>query len=278
MKRFLTDIHLHSAFSFDSETPLDKMLSAAQKKGVDFYGASEHFNYDLIKDEKTAVEFGIDEEAYFHTARHLQEDYAGCMNVLVGAEFGFSDDNKAQENYCAIYEKYRPDYVINSIHSIKGNDYYYKRLFFTEQGKQRAKKEVYGEYLRLLRQSLDAPYPYDIVGHIEYPTRYAPYDDVQITQEEFGAQIDDILKTIMQKNKILEVNSSSSGLKQDFLPSEEWLKRYYALGGRQISFGSDAHAETRILDKWEKAVEALKKIGFTYLTVPDRGEYIKIEI
>jgi histidinol-phosphatase (PHP family) len=254
------------------------MMAAAQKKGVDFYGASEHFNYDLIKDEQTALEFGIDEAEYFHTARHLQEDYAGCMNVLVGAEFGFSDEKTAQEKYCEIYEKYRPDYVINSIHSINGNDYYFKRPFFNERGEKRSKTEVYGEYLRLLRQSLDAPYPYDIVGHIEYPTRYAPYDDVRITQEEFGDLLDGILKTIIEKNKILEINSSSGGLEQDFLPGEEWLKRYYALGGRQISFGSDAHDETRILDKWEKAVETLKKIGFTYLTVPNKGEYIKIEL
>ena len=278
MDKFMADIHVHSAYSFDSDAHLEKMLAAAQKKHADFYGASEHFNYDLIKDEKTAALFGIDEEAYFHGARHLQEDYAGCMNVLVGAEFGYTDDQRAQEKYCQIYEKYRPDFVINSIHSINGSDYYYKHLFFGETGAPRNKKDVYGEYLRFVRESLDAPYPYDIVGHIGYLTRYAPYTDVRITCEEFGEQVDDILLAIIKKNKILEVNTSSKGLEDNFLPSEEILKRYYALGGRQVSFGSDAHDADRILDKWDEATGALKKIGFTYLTLPDKGEYLKIEI
>jgi len=62
------------------------------------------------------------------------------------------------------------------------------------------------------------------------------------------------------------------------LPAEPILRRYYELGGRKISFGSDAHLTERIGDKREEVMEMLKKIGFTYVTVPFRGEYIKIEL
>ena len=55
-------------------------------------------------------------------------------------------------------------------------------------------------------------------------------------------------------------------------------QRYYDLGGRKVSYGSDAHFTSRILDKREEICAALKKIGFTYITVPFKGEHIKVEI
>ena len=276
MKKFLTDMHTHSfPASHDAANTLPQMLAKAQSLGVDFYGLSEHFDYDydvsLLSEADYKRTRNGDEEEYFHTARHLQEDYEGVMNVAVGAEFGFSEDEKVQGMYAATYEKYRPDFVINSVHSLHGRD-----LCRHEYTKD--KIEVYRTYLRLIRASLDVPYPYDIVGHIGYIARYVPYENRDINLSEFGVEIDDILKTIIAKDKILEVNSSVKNLPWLSLPDTPILKRYYELGGRKISFGSDSHFVERILDGREKIMTALKEIGFTYLTVPFKGEHIKVEI
>ncbi len=276
MKKFLTDMHTHSApASHDAKDALPTMLATAQGLGVDFYGLSEHFDYDYDICRMTPEEYRLtrngDEEAYFHAARHLQEDYEGVMNVAVGAEFGFSESEKVQGMYEATYKKYRPDFVINSVHGGEGKDF--ARYAFPE-----SKKETYRMYLRLIRKSLDAPYPYDIVGHVGYIARYVPYKDREFSLEEFGEEIDDILKTIIAKDKILEVNSATKNLPQLCLPDVNILKRYYELGGRKISFGSDAHLKERILDKRAQIVTALKEIGFTHITLPFKGEYIKVEI
>lgn len=275
MEKFLTDMHTHSTYSHDGRTELGDMLATAQRMGVAFYGVSEHFDYDyhlenFSEEEATRLRNSNPDE-YFHGARHLQEDYAGVMNVLVGAEFGYSDDKAVQEKYQATVKKYAPDFIINSVHGIDGKDY--ARDVFPN-----GKAETYGEYLALIRRSLDAPYPYDIVGHIGYIARYVPFENVEFDLAEFGAQIDDILQTVVQKGKILEVNSSNKHLKQRTLPALPIIKRYFELGGRKISFGSDAHDFGRIMDKWEEVVAALKEIGFTYITVPCRGEHIKVEI
>lgn len=274
MKKFLTDVHTHSAFSHDSTTPIEEMLTAAYKKGMAFYGIAEHFDYDVLFGKNNQPM--IDAEAYFHKARHLQENYAGCMNVLVGAEFGYSDNEDARTMYAFTYEKYHPDFVVNSVHGMKGDDYYYRALFGEKS--LLSKAETYGAYLGVVRRSLDAPYPYDVVGHIGYLTRYAPYPDRTLGLAEFGAQIDDILKTIVTKDKILELNTSSKGAPSTFLPSKETLRRYFELGGRKVSIASDAHGPERIADKREEAVALLRSIGFTYFTVPCRGEHIKVEI
>jgi histidinol-phosphatase (PHP family) len=251
------------------------MLCEAQKQGVAFYGFSEHFDYDYDITKMSPEEYNStrngDEAEYFHAYRHLQEDYEGVINVAVGAEFGFSEKAEVQGMYATTYEKYRPDFVINSVHSGEGRDFIF--YTFTE-----TKSDIYRMYLRLIRASLDVPYHYDIVGHIVYIARYVPFEDKSFSLDEFGEEIDDILKTIIAKNKILEVNSSTKNLPQLCLPDVNILQRYYDLGGRNVSFGSDAHFKERILDKREQIIDALKKIGFTHVTVPFKGEYIKVEI
>ena len=86
------------------------------------------------------------------------------------------------------------------------------------------------------------------------------------------------MKTVIAKDKILEVNSASKMRETMTLPSENILQRYYELGGRKISFGSDAHFKERVADKREEVVDMLKRIGFTHITVPFRGEHIKVEL
>jgi histidinol-phosphatase (PHP family) len=224
----------------------------------------------LTAEERKALQNG-DEEEYFHALRHLQEDYAGVMNVLVGAEFGYSENTDVQGRYALTYEKYQPDYVINSVHSVNGQDFAYVQPTGD-------KKTEYGRYLRLVRNSLDVPYHYDIVGHIGYVARYVSFENRDFDLDIFGEQLDDILKTIIAKGKILEVNSANKQLKNRTLPAEPIVARYYQLGGRNISFGSDSHFKERIGDKRDEVVEMLKRIGFTHITVPCKGEYIKVEL
>ena len=275
MQKFLTDVHTHSAFSCDGEGELKDMLSAAQRKGVVFYGVSEHFDYDLLAPEKSEESQILAEAEYFHVARHLQEDYEGVMNVLIGAEFGYIDDERAFSLYRSVQEKYRPDFIVNSVHTVQGEDYYYKTRFYKD-GKLRTKEDAYGEYLATIRKSLDAPYGYDIVGHIGYAARYAPYADKDLRYEDFAAVLDDILSTIVAKNKILEINSST----KTGISVTDWsiVRRYFNLGGRKISYASDAHNTDRICDKREEVTAALKQIGFTHYTVPCKGEHIQVEM
>ena len=271
----MTDMHSHTTFSHDGKNTPAQMLEAAQKKGIAFYGVSDHFDYDydfslMDEAERLATKNG-DEGEYFHTLRHLQEDYEGVMNVAVGAEFGYSENPKVWGRYALTYEKYRPDYVINSVHGQDGRDYALRSF-------SQDKKTTYLEYLRLVRKSLDAPYHYDIIGHIGYIARYVPFEDNRLSLEEFGEEIDDILLTIIQKGKILEVNSANKYLANRTLPDWSIVQRYFDLGGRKVSFGSDAHFVERIADKRDEVVEKLKEIGFTYITVPFRGEHIEVDL
>lgn len=278
MQKLITDIHTHSTFSHDGKDSLADMLAVAVEKGVCFYGVSEHYDYDVYLTTGEKCRPIGNEEEYFHTARHLQEDYAGVLNVLVGLEYGYIDDTRADNVYLEVTERYKPDFIVNSIHTLNGLDYFHKKPYYNADGSMRDKDEVYSEYLALIRRSLDAAYPYDIVGHIGYVTRYAPYEDKTLSCATHQAQIDDILQTIIRKGKILEVNSSNKSGVTPYLPQREIIERYFDLGGREISYASDAHHTARVIDKRDEVVKTLKEIGFTYITVPCKGEYIKVEI
>lgn len=272
-----SDIHTHSTHSFDGKSSLAEMVESARKKGLLFYGVSEHVDYEVYVRTGEAKERKIDEAAYFHDARHLQDDYAGVLNVLVGAEFGYDDNGLSLPMYLATYEKYRPDYVINSVHCVDGEDYYFCSSFALKKF-ERTKQDVYSQYLALVRASLDVEYPYDVVGHFGYLTRYAPYPDREMRVAEFQQQIDGILTEIIRRDKILEVNSKSKDEKEITVPSREILERYFELGGRQVSFGSDAHNVDDVGAHFAEVTAMLKEIGFTYYTVPCRGERIKVEM
>ena len=283
MKRFLlTDMHTHTAFSPDATGEMSEMLATAHSLGVDYYGLSDHFNFDEIangipvRPEFNKPQTPVDE--YFSTARKYQKEYDGKMRVLVGAEFGYSDNPVAKQMYRDALAKYQPDFVIQSIHTLPIGDYAYGYGYTDSDGKVRDKDEVYEEYLGMVLRSVEVDYHYDILGHVGYCSRCAPYEDRRMQWKDYSKPIDGILKTVIARDKILEVNSSNKLGPSLTLPDNDILERYYELGGRKISYGSDSHFPSRILEHREKVVDTLRAIGFEYLTVPYRGEQIKIEI
>ena len=273
----LTDVHTHSAYSNDGISPLEEMVFAAKAQGLSYYGVSEHFDYDYLHLGILASGKPIrmtDADAYFAEARALQQALSdGTFRILAGGEFGFAEDARCYGEYGRLIETYRPDFVVNSVHACDGNDCYFADYF---RGKDKA--YAYRSYLEAVRKSLDAPYGYDIVGHIGYVSRNAPYPDKALRYEEFADPLDDILKTVVARRKILEVNSSMRGTESGFLPATDILTRYFELGGREVSFASDAHDVARIAEKRGSVCAALKAIGFTHVTVPDRGKRIRVEI
>lgn len=271
----LTDVHTHTTFSPDGKSDVYEMLAKAKALQLGYWGISEHFDYDYYADnipfDGGPARF-TDAETYFSVARKLQAE-ENEVHVLVGGEFGFSRNEKTADYYNALVKRYRPDFIVNSVHTQGTADYYDRTPFF---GKD--KRAAYKEYFALVRDSLEAKYPYDIVGHIGYAARYAPYPDKEPTYEEFKDEIDDILSAVIRKGKILEANSSAKGLKTPFLPSVDILQRYFELGGRKVSFASDAHDAGRLAAGRDAVIAALKKIGFTDLIVPCCGKEIKIKI
>ena len=155
---------------------------------------------------------------------------------------------------------------------MSSTDIYYPQFF---DGKE--KKEIYSKYLLTIYESLRA-YDYDIIGHIGYIMRKAPYKNKKLEYSDHSDVLDEILKSIISKNKTIELNTHSEGTGLNFFPTSEILKRYKELGGTNVSFGSDAHSKFDIGRNYKFAAEGAKEYGFDYWTCYTERRENKIKI
>lgn len=87
---------------------------------------------------------------------------------------------------------------------------------------------------------------FDVLGHIDFPKRY--YGEIYYTE----AVIKEIFSTLLEKDIILEINTSSlrKGHAQT-MPGKELLEIYRVNGGKYVTIGSDAHIVEDIgADDW----------------------------
>ncbi|HCW82014.1 MAG TPA: hypothetical protein DHG49_04685 [Clostridiales bacterium] len=253
------DCHTHSIFSSDGELSIEKMTAIALEKGLSYLAVTDHVDFDALLEKNRAPSYWKqpDTELYAATVQRLKPAAADKgLYLAFGAEMGFDADPAAQRPAKELIESTPFDVIINSVHFAGGLD-----LYFPEYFKGRTKKQAYELYLDTVYESLFAEFSFDIVGHLGYVTRQAPYPDKEIRLSESGEKIDRILKRIIASDKTLEVNTNR-GLN----PNAEILARYFELGGRNVSFGSDAH-HGGLCDGWDEAVKVLKDIGFSELSV-----------
>ena len=97
---------------------------------------------------------------------------------------------------------------------------------------------------------------FDTVGHIDYMSRYVPQDFAPYAYEDHAEQIDRILKAINAKGKAVEVNTA--GLHKSIKktnPEERIVRRYLELGGKKLTYGSDAHMPKHVAYGFETLPE-----------------------
>lgn len=252
------DTHTHCRHSHDSRQDPEELILKAIDKGLDYIALTDHYDGELTFLPEFDYIPQIDLDAHFKEVRMLKEKYKDKIQVGVGIECGYMKE--ANELYLNTLKNYDTDIIINSIHTIEYEDCYLPSYF-----EKRTKYQAYLVYLQAVRESLDAPYRYDSIGHIGYVIRKSIYDDISLEYSDYKDLIDDILKNIIAKGKALEINTHSEGTGLDFLPSVEITRRYKELGGELLTFGSDAHRFEHLCRGYDKAVEILRSLGFKYL-------------
>ncbi len=120
---------------------------------------------------------------------------------------------------------------------------------------------------------------FSVYGHIDFINRYGNYADKKMVYGDYKFITDEILKTLIEKGKGIEINTSGYryGLGHTH-PQFELVKRYKELGGEIITVGSDAHVPEDIAKDFDKAYKMLEEAGFKYLTLftDKKPEFVKI--
>lgn len=253
----LADLHLHSALSFDSDESNENYIICVQKYNEHVLGFSEHYDYDAILDRAENVQVA-DLKKYLNSVEQLKNKYPS-VQILTGIEFGYRKD--CVQHYKMLIEEYNFDYVINSVHTLPDRGDCFHDKFFA--GK--SIKESYTDYFNAVLESVYADFDYQIIGHIGYVSRYRTGDGVRIFYDDYKDILDKILKAIIECDKCLEINTSTGKSGSLFLPDTDVIKRYLELGGKKLSFGSDAHCAERYLLGGNALCSFLKENGVNEL-------------
>ncbi|MCR5177713.1 MAG: histidinol-phosphatase HisJ family protein [Lachnospiraceae bacterium] len=255
----LADQHIHSHHSGDSDESMERIADSAIAAGLKYLCFTEHmdFDYPPVDDpELTPDTFILDADPYKAEYLRIRDRYAGRIELMLGTEIGMQP-HVAIENrdFCRSLE---PDLVVASIHVVKRRDPYYPS-FYEGRSEEEAVAETLEETLENIRLFED----FDVLGHMDYIIRYLPSRRKTVDMSAFSPVVDEILKLLIRRGQGLDLNTAP--LTRGFPhmhPSHYILERYRDLGGRVITFGSDAHKCENVASCFDTAEKEARDCGF----------------
>lgn len=246
------DYHTHTYFSADSEANPREHILQAIKLGLDEICFTDHRDFDYPQ-----CPFELDVDSYFQELTQLQKEFQDQISIKIGLEIGLDLDYRDEIN--AFVNAHPYDYVIGSIHVIHQTEFFEPAAFFYNKTKEEAHREFFENTLQCV-QTFDC---FNCLGHLDYICRYGPYEDKSVNHALYQDLIDEILKTLIQKGKGIEVNTSGyRDRKICGFPTFDIVKRYYQLGGKIITVGTDSHTSNRVGEHVEDVIEKYQEIGF----------------
>ena len=253
------DYHLHTSVSFDSESTALDMAKKAKDIGLREICFTDHCDYNSDKAKK---HYPIDLAEYDNAYSNLE---VPGLKIKRGFEFGLTDWNRAELD--AMLDKRNFDFVIGSVHFVDGFDPYDREYWI---GK--TEREAYLGYLERILECIKIHDRFNVLGHLTYVSRsvYNPTKNL-LEYRDYREVCDEIFKTLINKDKGIEINTSAVSSLGILLPSYDFVKRFRELGGKIITVGSDAHSPERVGQHIDKAL-ALAKEVFGYVCTFDSLE------
>lgn len=242
------DFHMHSTVSFDGHDTPERMVQAATSAGLKEICFTDHIDYEKdAKWQRMVFDTAVYNAAYDNLTHP-------ALIIRRGMEFGMKPDNAAQLSEDL---KRRPfDFVLGSVHTVAELDVYFEPYW---EGKTvpQAERQYLEETLACVRAHED----FDVLAHLTFLSKARAHPTHSpIRYEDYRELVDEILRTLAQKGKGLEMNTSGVDRCGDFLPSAVYLRRFKELGGEIVTIGSDAHTADRVGQYTLRACEILKDI------------------
>jgi histidinol-phosphatase (PHP family) len=250
----MLDYHIHSNFSFDSKAQPQEICQAALSLGIDEIAITDHFSFAPYSPN---FRF-FDLEDYFRVWTKLQKEFSPNLTIRIGIELDEIANFPKESD--ELVRSYPWDFVIGSTHDLEcGTLRTYLRKYENQE-------KVIRAYYEALVAAIEIG-NFDILAHFDLIKRYIVDEGLTLMNSEpFSAQIDHLFTLLIEREIVLEINTS--GIFQackDPFPSLALLKRYYQLGGRLITLGSDAHAAKDLARGFDQVIPKSKEIGFSGL-------------
>ncbi len=249
------DMHIHSSCSSDSKVPLREMCLCALQKGLSAICFSEHCDFNPL--DSGCLFYNHDRcTKEIESAR---KEFGSRLEILQGIEF--SEPHKYPKEFEVTIEKL--DFVLASVHWV-GDTLVGDKRFTSTHSREQVFDLYYHEVIEAIRLG-----GFDSLAHIDQPKRY-------IGNCAAASQMaNSICGELAKRGICLELNSSllRKGMNEIY-PSDGILKFYKDHGGKNVTFGSDAHDGEDISSDFEVLAEKSSRFGLNAVVFRRRQAYV----
>ena len=252
------DAHLHTNLSPDSDVPIDAYCAAAVERGIPEIAITDHVDFDP-RDQAYSFATFAERERQVRDAAARWADRG--LRVRFGVEVSYESQREAEIREHLARHPY--DYAIGSVHVGAASPFTAHRVAGWVAGRtfDEIVAPYFGEVEAAIRSEL-----FDTIGHLDYVKKYLVD---HVPPSAFAARpeaYEPLLRALVVTGTALEVNSS--GLRQppgETYPPAPIVARFRALGGRNVTAGSDAHRAGSFAYGLGHAYAALAVAGFEAL-------------
>jgi histidinol-phosphatase (PHP family) len=178
------------------------------------------------------------------------------LRILTGLEMG--EPHRHGDLLARLLAQADFDRVLGSLHCLPlGGGFGEPPALYVEQDPATVVRDYLAEIAELVRVDTR----FEVLAHVDFPARWWPETsgpfDINAFEDEFRAA----LKAAADSGRALELNTR--------LPHADALLRWWRdVGGRAISFGSDAHDPAKLAAGFQEAAQFAEAHGFRPGQVP----------
>lgn len=273
---FKCDYHTHTLFSFDGANTPNELCEAAIARGVTDLAITDHLECNWRAE---AAYPPFDAQKHYEEIAAAKEKYKGKLNLAYGIEIG--QYNQYPEEADPLLQKYDYDFVIGSVHNLKGAlDFYYWDFdaVFRDM-KPSYLGHVFERYIDELCEVVDGCQYIDTIAHLTYIYRYCAMSGHHYDFLQHAEKVEKLFRKMIAKDIALEINVSTLWKGLGFsLPDRDFLSLYRDCGGRLITVGTDSHGVAHIGECVDEGFSILRSVGLSDILVVRNKEKTVIKI
>ncbi|MFW9959066.1 MAG: histidinol-phosphatase [Candidatus Odinarchaeota archaeon] len=269
------DYHVHPGYSIDAEGSVEDFCHSALERGLKEIAFTTHLDTDtstddcfvVVQGERVETLSGGWLEDYEMTIRAAEDKYRELgLKVLLGVEVDYIPNVESilpEQFYSTDF-----DIVLGSAHlvdhiAISAGDRArdaFRRYTIEELGER-----YYGLLLDAIETGL-----FDIMSHLDLYRRFGQVFYGEKIREIWRSYLDDLVMSMRRNNVGFEINTSPLRRGQEEpMPEENIVRALKESGVTTVTVGSDAHSPDHVGAGIEKAIQILKRVGFSSVTTFD---------
>ena len=248
----IPDYHVHTEWSYDAPRgSMERSCERALEIGLPAIAFTDHADFVTVN----PGQYCVDINGYLEAVERCRAKFKN-LRIHSGVELG--EPHWFPEETHRVLSAGKLDHVLGSVHCVRISH----RVLDASQLQHTPgvdPREFTHRYFAETLAMIEAGQAFTTLAHLDYPKRYWPSSAAPYREAEFEEAVRAVLTAAVKRELVLEVNTTRGNV---LCPSPMVLGWWRELGGRAVSFGSDAHDPLKIAAGFEQAAEVVEAAGF----------------